>query len=81
MAAGSEKDDIMPGAPRTIELICGNGHVSVQSLERVLRLNDGWCGKCGANVKHDPQPLEDGPLAAVPTEGSAPEIYLHEVAG
>ena len=38
----------------TLELICKSGHKSEHPKERVLRRNDAWCPKCGADVKHDP---------------------------
>lgn len=37
-----------------IELICLHGHRSSHSLARVTRLNDGWCGKCGADISYQP---------------------------
>jgi hypothetical protein len=27
---------------------------TAQSLARVLRLDDGWCGRCGADVSYKP---------------------------
>jgi hypothetical protein len=36
-----------------IELSCPNGHRTMHSLARVLRLNDAWCGKCGADIRYD----------------------------
>ena len=38
----------------TIELVCRSGHRSTHQLARILRLNDGWCGKCGADLNYDP---------------------------
>jgi hypothetical protein len=38
----------------TLELVCKSGHKSQHPKERVLRRNDAWCPKCGADVKHDP---------------------------
>ena len=35
-----------------LELICLNGHRTRHSLARVQRLNDGWCGKCGASISY-----------------------------
>lgn len=37
-----------------IELVCPNGHRTIHSLSRVLRLDDGWCGKCGADISYTP---------------------------
>jgi len=37
-----------------IELVCPNGHRTTHSLARVLRLNDAWCGTCGADISYDP---------------------------
>jgi hypothetical protein len=36
-----------------IELVCASGHRTTHSLARVLRLNDGWCGKCGADIRYE----------------------------
>ena len=35
-------------------LVCPNGHSTLHSLARVLRLNDGWCGTCGAGIAYEP---------------------------
>ena len=45
--AASNRDD-------KIELVCSSGHRTVHSLARILRLNDGWCGKCGADIGYEP---------------------------
>ena len=41
-----------------IELVCASGHRSAHSLARLLRLNDGWCGTCGADISYEPGPAE-----------------------
>lgn len=38
----------------TMELVCKSGHRSDHLLDRVLRLNDAWCPKCGADLKYTP---------------------------
>jgi hypothetical protein len=37
-----------------VELVCSSGHRTAHSLARVLRLNDGWCGRCGADISYAP---------------------------
>ena len=37
-----------------LELICKSGHKSEHLLDRVLRHNDGWCPKCGADIHYTP---------------------------
>jgi hypothetical protein len=39
----------------TVELVCPSGHRTTHSLARVLRLNDGWCGRCGVGISYEPQ--------------------------
>ena len=43
-----------PGAPGgdRIDLLCPNGHRTTHSLARLMRLNDGWCGRCGADIAY-----------------------------
>ena len=36
------------------DLVCSSGHRTPHSLARVLRLNDGWCGTCGADIGYTP---------------------------
>ena len=43
-----------------LQLVCANGHRTAHSLARVQRLNDGWCGKCGAGISYTALP-EDAP--------------------
>lgn len=35
-----------------LELICKSGHRSDHQRDRVLRRNDAWCPKCGADIKY-----------------------------
>lgn len=35
-----------------LELVCPNGHRTTHSGARIKRLNDGWCGKCGAAISY-----------------------------
>jgi hypothetical protein len=35
-----------------ISLTCKHGHVSEHRLDAVLRRNDAWCGKCGADLPY-----------------------------
>jgi hypothetical protein len=37
-----------------LELTCGNGHKSEHLMDRVLRHNDAWCPKCGADISYSP---------------------------
>jgi hypothetical protein len=37
-----------------LELTCRNGHKSEHLTDRVLRLNDAWCPKCGADISYAP---------------------------
>ncbi len=37
-----------------IELVCRGGHRTRHLLARILRRNDGWCGKCGADLNYEP---------------------------
>jgi hypothetical protein len=37
-----------------VDLVCSSGHRTAHSLARVLRLNDGWCGMCGADISYEP---------------------------
>lgn len=46
-APGGEGDD-------RIDLVCSSGHRTSHSLARVARLNDGWCGRCGADISYTP---------------------------
>ena len=52
------------GSDEKIELVCTSGHRTSHSLARVLRLNDGWCGKCGADISYKPL----GTVARLPAE-------------
>ena len=52
-----------PNEKDEIELVCPSGHRTIHSLKRVLRLNDGWCGKCGADIRYTPLADAEG-LAA-----------------
>jgi hypothetical protein len=52
------------GSAETIELVCPNGHRTIHSLARVLRLNDAWCGRCGADIDYKPSPDADSSAAA-----------------
>jgi hypothetical protein len=45
----------MAVATETIELTCKSGHLSQHLLHRVLRLNDAWCGQCGADLPYLPR--------------------------
>ncbi len=36
-----------------IELVCPSGHRTTHSLARVMRLNDAWCGICGADISNN----------------------------
>ena len=36
-----------------LELICKHGHQSEHFKDRVLRHNDAWCPRCGADIKYD----------------------------
>lgn len=38
-----------------IELVCKSGHKSEHLLDRVLRHNDAWCSKCGADIQYNPE--------------------------
>ncbi len=40
----------------TLELTCKNGHHSEHLLDRVLRHDDAWCPKCGADIKYTADP-------------------------
>jgi hypothetical protein len=44
-----------------IELVCSSGHRTPHSLARVRRLDDGWCGTCGADIKYQPVPEPEPP--------------------
>lgn len=60
---------LKPSAPLNedlIELVCPNGHRTLHSRARILRVNDGWCGKCGADISYDPS------ADAVPGQVQAP---------
>jgi hypothetical protein len=35
-----------------LELTCPNGHKFEHLLDRVLRHDDAWCPKCGADIKY-----------------------------
>lgn len=35
-----------------LQLICKSGHMSEHLLDRVLRHNDAWCPKCGADISY-----------------------------
>lgn len=35
-----------------VELVCPSGHRTTHSLARAERLNNGWCGKCGAGISY-----------------------------
>lgn len=37
-----------------LELICKSGHKSEHLKDRVLRHDDAWCPKCGADIRHTP---------------------------
>ncbi len=39
-----------------VDLVCSSGHVTTHSLARLVRLNDGWCGRCGADIDYPPPP-------------------------
>jgi hypothetical protein len=54
----------------TIELVCRSGHRSTHQLARILRLNDGWCGKCGADLHYEPV---EGTIA----QAAAPSAVSH----
>jgi hypothetical protein len=45
-----------PGASAEdrIDLVCSSGHRTSHFLARVTRLNDGWCGRCGADISYTP---------------------------
>ena len=43
------------GRDETVELVCTSGHRTTHLLARILRLNDGWCGKCGADLHYEPR--------------------------
>ena len=45
-----------------LELLCKSGHKSEHLRDRVLRHQDAWCPKCGADIEYIPD--EDG--GAVP---------------
>jgi hypothetical protein len=51
-----------PEGGERIDLVCASGHRTSHSLARVVRLNDGWCGKCGAAISY--APLADAGLPA-----------------
>ncbi len=37
-----------------LDLVCASGHRTAHSLARISRLNDGWCGICGADIGYTP---------------------------
>jgi hypothetical protein len=43
-----------------LELVCKSGHRSEHMRDRVLRLNDAWCPKCGADIKYEPDEHASG---------------------
>ena len=43
-----------------VQLTCKNGHISDHLLDRVLRYNDAWCGRCGAALPY----VSDSPARA-----------------
>lgn len=61
---------------KMIELLCGSGHRSTHLLVRVLRLNDAWCGKCGADLSYDP--LKDTAGCAVSEAPSHMNLVIVE---
>ena len=54
VAARADGPSAAQGIPDDIELVCSSGHRTTHSLARVLRLNDAWCGKCGADIRYNP---------------------------
>ena len=42
-----------------LELICKSGHKSEHLRDRVLRHQDAWCPKCGADIEYVPE-ADDG---------------------
>jgi hypothetical protein len=42
-----------------LELICKSGHKSEHLRDRVLRHQDAWCPKCGADIEYIPD-SDDG---------------------
>jgi hypothetical protein len=46
-----------------VELVCANGHRMIHPLARVGRLNVGWCGTCGADLRYLPMPGSAQPAA------------------
>jgi hypothetical protein len=60
-----------------IDLICSSGHRTAHSLSRIVRLNDGWCGKCGADISYTP--LADADATRKGGEPSPPSPVLASV--
>jgi hypothetical protein len=60
-----------------LELVCSSGHRTTHSLARVLRLNDGWCGKCGADISYTPLADDEGIPAG--ERSTAPLVALKSV--
>ena len=57
----------------TVELVCGNGHKSVHSLDSVRRRKDAWCGRCGVDLTWTPQDADDsGNVVDLETADEAP---------
>ena len=52
-----------------IELVCSSGHRTIHSLARVARLNDGWCGTCGADISYSPSDAAEAAPAKKRAEG------------
>jgi hypothetical protein len=55
-----------------LELVCKSGHRSGHSRARVTRLNDAWCGKCGADISYDPLAAAAVATAGAGTPGWTP---------
>jgi hypothetical protein len=58
-----------------IELVCKSGHRNAHSRARILRLNDGWCGKCGAGIGYDPLADARGPTREAPMPPPAAPVW------
>lgn len=51
--------------PSKVQLTCKHGHTSEHVRERVLRRQDAWCPKCGADIEYIPDAKQDAvPRAA-----------------
>ena len=59
-----------------VQLTCKNGHVSDHLLDRVLRRNDAWCGRCGAGLPYVSDLPARAEVRSQTDAGARPEFKL-----